>query len=311
MTASAARQTAADPDAPERRARDRRPFRTRRRSVERVTLLGEAMDLVRPEEVLHHVQAWVAEGRAAIVANHNLNSLNLIRTTPAMRAFYDRADLVEVDSTPLIWFARSLGLHSRPLHRCTYLDWREHFWSLADRLGWRVFYLGGEPGVADLARERLTARYPGARIEVADGYFDARAGSDGNRDVVDRIAAFQPHILFVGMGMPRQELWIADNLETLPACVVFSVGAAFDYEAGAQKAAPRWMGRAGLEWLYRLAVDPKRLFRRYCVEPWGLMDLILADVASAAVGRFRRLARFGRSSGRGLRQPGEPQPRPR
>ena len=311
MSRRAAPKDTPQTDAPDRRARARTPFRTRRRSVERVTLLGEPMDLVRPEEVLHHVQAWVDEGRTALVANHNLNSLNLIRSNPAMRAFYDRADLVEVDSTPLIWFARSLGLHSRPLHRCTYLDWRDHFWSLADRLGWRVLYLGGEPGVAETAKERLAARYPGADILALDGYFDARPGSDGNRAVVERLQAFQPHILFVGMGMPRQEVWIGENLDALPPCVVFSVGAAFDYEAGAQKAAPRWMGRAGLEWLYRLTVDPKRLFRRYCVEPWGLADLIAADVMASFGRRLRRLGLKSPSSGRGLRQPGEPQPRPR
>jgi N-acetylglucosaminyldiphosphoundecaprenol N-acetyl-beta-D-mannosaminyltransferase len=78
--------------------------------------------------------------------------------------------------------------------------------------------------------------------------------------------------------MPRQEIWITQNFEALPDCAIFSVGAAFDYEAGVQKSAPRWMGKAGVEWLYRLAADPKRLFRRYCVEPWSLLDLIYDDL---------------------------------
>ena len=273
---------------PDRRSMGRRPIRTARRARERVRLLGQPMDLVRPEEVLHHVDAWVTEGRKALVANHNLNSLNLIRRNPAMAAFYDRADLVEVDSTPLIAFARMLGVHGRAFHRCTYLDWRDHFWSLADRKGWCVLYLGGAPGVAETARQRLTTLYPGTTIAVRDGYFDAAPGSAGTASVLAEIAAFKPHILFVGMGMPRQEVWIGQNLDALPDSVIFSVGAAFDYEAGVQSAAPRWMGPLGIEWLYRLVKDPQRLARRYLIEPWGLADLIVADIVAATRARFKR-----------------------
>ena len=272
---------------PDRRGAERRPIRAARRARERVRLLGQTMDLVRPEEVLHHVDTWVTEGRKAVVANHNLNSLNLIRRNPAMAAFYDRADLVEVDSAPLIAFARLLGVHGRAFHRCTYLDWRDHFWSLADRKRWRVMYLGGAPGVAETARQRLATCYPGTTIAVRDGYFDAAPESDGTASVLAEIAAFRPHILFVGMGMPRQEVWIGENLDALPDAVIFSVGAAFDYEAGVQSAAPRWMGPLGLEWLYRLVKDPQRLARRYLIEPWGLADLIVADVVTALRARLK------------------------
>jgi N-acetylglucosaminyldiphosphoundecaprenol N-acetyl-beta-D-mannosaminyltransferase len=273
--------------APDRRDQTRTGFRKTRRPNERVRLLGQTIDLVRPEEVLHHMQNWIGEGRKAVVANHNLNSLYLLRKHPEMRAFYDRADLVELDSTPLVHFARLLGINSRPFHRCTYLDWRDHFWSLVNRNGWRVMYVGATQDVVDLARERLVARYPHADIQGHHGYFDATSGSIENTAVLERIAGFKPHILFVGMGMPRQELWISRNFEALPNCAIFSVGAAFDYEAGVQKSAPRWMGRAGIEWLYRLVADPKRLFLRYCVEPWGLMDLIYADLVTAAKRRLK------------------------
>lgn len=271
----------------DRRAAPRQAYRKARRSRERVRLLGQAMDLVRPEEVMHHLQLAVAEARRSLIANHNLHSLYLLTRRPELQAFYDRADMVEVDSTPLLWFSRVLGLHSRAFHRCTYLDWRDHFWSLADRKGWRVLSIGGAPGVGEAAVAKLATRYPGAEIETRHGYFDAAPGSADNAAVLAQVAAFRPHVLFVGMGMPRQELWIADHFDALPPCVVLSVGAAFDYEAGAQKAAPRWMGRAGIEWAYRLFHDPKRLFVRYCVEPWFLLPLIVADIRAA---RRRRRA---------------------
>jgi N-acetylglucosaminyldiphosphoundecaprenol N-acetyl-beta-D-mannosaminyltransferase len=266
---------------PDRRRQARTPHRQARRADERVTVLGETMDLIRPEEVMLWMRRWIQDGRKAVVANHNLHSLALLRSTPELRRFYARADLVEVDSRPLLAFARLLKLSARPMHRCTYLDWREHFWSLADREGWRVFYLGGAPGVADEAAQRLGRRRPGARIWTRHGHFDAAAGSADNAEILREIAAFQPNVLMVGMGMPRQELWIADHLDALPDCVILNVGAAFDYEAGVQKAAPRWVGRLGLEWLFRLVADPKRLAHRYVVEPWALAGPALADVRRA------------------------------
>lgn len=265
----------------ERRARPRAPFRQNRRAHERVTILGQPMDLVKPEEVLHHIQQAVRQGAKSLIANHNLHSLYLMQKRPELGAFYDKADLIEVDSTPLLAFSRALGLHSRGFHRCTYLDWRDHFWSVANRQGWRVLSVGGAPGVGDEAARRLKLRYPDADIAIHHGFFDARPGSSENAAVLDRITAFQPNILFVGMGMPRQELWIAENFERLPDCVILSVGAAFDYEAGVQSAAPRWMGRAGIEWAYRLLHDPKRLFVRYCVEPWTLLPLAVRDIRKA------------------------------
>ncbi|OJU12376.1 MAG: glycosyltransferase [Caulobacterales bacterium 68-7] len=253
-------------------------FRRQRRPEERVEVLGAQVDLVRPEEVLWFTAQQIAAGKRAIVANHNLHSLYLLRREPRVAEFFRKADLIEVDSTPLIHWARLIGRPSRPFHRCTYLDWRELFWDQAVANGWRVFYLGGAPGVAETAAERPRARYPGVNLAVHDGYFDAAPGSAGNAAVVDQIRAFDPQVLFVGMGMPRQEIWIADNAEALNPCVMFSVGAAFDYEAGVQSAAPRWMGRAGVEWLYRLLHDPRRLFQRYCVEPWFLVPSAFADL---------------------------------
>jgi len=239
------------------------------------------MDRLRPEEVMHQLETWVEAGMKAVIANHNLHSLHLIRTEPRVAEFFARADLIQIDSTPLILFGRLVGRGTHRKHRSTYLDWREHFWSLADRKGWRVMFVGGAEGVAELAAERLRQRHSRAELAVHSGYFDAMPGSEDNRRLMERVTDFAPQVLLVGMGMPRQEIWIADHLDALPDCVVLNVGAAFDYEAGVQKAAPRWMGRLGLEWLYRLAVDPRRLFHRYCVEPWHLIGPIMDDLRSA------------------------------
>jgi len=247
----------------------------------RVRLMGEAMDVLTPHEVMGFTVERIREGAKAIVANHNAHSLALVRRDRAMRDLYAMADVIEIDSMPLIAWGWVLGLGLGAKHRSTYLDWREDFWRLAQAEGWRVFYLGGRPGVAAKAATLLRERWPGATIAVQDGYFDRRPRSAANIEVVEAINAFAADVLFVGLGMPAQERWIAQNFERLERGVVFSVGGAFDYEAGAQTTPPRWVGRAGAEWLFRFASQPRRLFWRYFVEPWALLHPAAMDLGRA------------------------------
>jgi len=269
----------------------RRPFRLKRRPEERVKVLGATMDLVKAAEVFHFMRGRIAARQKAIVANHNLHGLYLVRKDPEIRDFFAKADLVEVDSTPLIFWARLNGRPSRRFHRCTYLDWRESFWEEAQAAGWRVFFLGGAPGVGEIARRHILAGWPGAELAVHHGYFDAAAGSAENAAVLAAINAYKPDILLVGMGMPRQEAWVARNYDQLPACVMLTIGGAFDYEAGVQLACPRWLGQLGLEWLFRLSVNPARMFRRYCFEPWTLIGPAIDDLSTTLARRWRERRR--------------------
>jgi N-acetylglucosaminyldiphosphoundecaprenol N-acetyl-beta-D-mannosaminyltransferase len=255
----------------------RGPFRRERRPEQRITLLGATMDLVKPEEMLDFVRRSAAAGRKAVVANHNLHSLHLLPRHPEMAALYARADIVEVDSTPLTLWARLIYGRSRRFHRCTYMDFRSLFWDLAVEHGWRVYYLGGAPGVVEQAAATIRARWPGAAIGGRDGFF--AWGGMAEDAVLADIARFRPSVLMVGMGMPRQEAWIARTFDRLPDCVILPVGAAFDYEAGAVVTPPSWTGRMGLEGVYRLLCEPRRMFARYLVEPWSLVGPALADLA--------------------------------
>ena len=247
----------------------------------RVRILGGEVDLITPKEMLHLTDALVSAGGPAVIANHNAHSLALSRRSPAMQAFFADADLVQIDSTPMILWGRLLGLPVERRHRSTYLDWRGDFWTLANARRWKVYYLGGAPGVAETACKRLAEIVPDVVFGWHDGYFDAAPGSDDNREVLAQLEAFDADILFVGMGMPRQEEWIAAHRDELTASVIFPVGAAFDYEAGVQTPAPRWMGRLGLEWVFRLATQPARLAHRYLIEPWALLPQALSDVKAA------------------------------
>ena len=246
------------------------------------------MDLVKAAEVFHFVKGRLAAAQKTIVANHNLHSLFLIQRDPDVRAFFDRAHLTEVDSVPLIFWTRLIGGRGRRFHRCTYLDWRDAFWAEAVANRWRVFFLGGAPGVGEAARQRILTDWPDAQLSTHQGYFNVDPASAENRAVLQAIERYQPDVLLVGMGMPRQEIWLIRNYEALPICAMFTVGGAFDYEGGVQIPCPRWIGQLGMEWLFRLCMDPRRLFRRYCIEPCYLFWPALKDVRRALLRRSRR-----------------------
>jgi N-acetylglucosaminyldiphosphoundecaprenol N-acetyl-beta-D-mannosaminyltransferase len=238
-----------------------------------VAVLGVRVHALSQEALTARVAELVRSGRQAVVAHHNLHSAALCRRDMRLRAFYRDADVVHADGMALVVAARLLGRPLRRAHRTTYADWIGPLIAAAARERWRVFVLGGSPGVSARAAERLRALHPALAIESADGYFEPA----GTPLVVEKIRAFAPHLLFVGMGMPRQELWIREWQEELPACVVLPCGACFDYVAGVVPTPPRILGRTGLEWLYRLAREPRRLWRRYLVEPWSLVGVFARE----------------------------------
>ncbi|MBD2295930.1 WecB/TagA/CpsF family glycosyltransferase [Anabaena sphaerica FACHB-251] len=213
-----------------------------------------------------------------IIANHNLHSLYLYHHQPKMQDFYAKADYTHIDGMALVLLGQRLGLPLQREHRVTYADWVWPLMADASQQGWRIFYLGSKPGVAETGATILRNKFPGLEIMTTHGYINPSADSQENQEVLAKIKAYQPHILMVGMGMPRQENWILDNLEQICANVILPSGACIDYVAGAIPTPPRWMGRLGFEWLYRLLSEPKRLWKRYLLEPWFILKLFLQEM---------------------------------
>jgi N-acetylglucosaminyldiphosphoundecaprenol N-acetyl-beta-D-mannosaminyltransferase len=187
-----------------------------------------------------------------------------------MRAYYDLCDIAYADGMPVVAIARALGYPFSREHRITSLDFIDQILSEAASRAWRICYLGSTAEVVSKAAEVFRANHPGLQLDVRSGYFDARKGSHEALQVVAEINSFSPDILIVGMGMPRQEEWLLDNHQALNATVLFPIGALADYIAGAIPTPPRWAGRWGLEWFFRLMAEPKRLGRRYILDPWTL-----------------------------------------
>ncbi len=248
----------------------------------RIRVLGVEVDLLQMEDLQQGVVEGIQAGRPFIIANHNLHSVYLFHHHPEFREFYRQADLIHIDGMPLVWVARLLGYPARPHHRITYADWVHPLMALARDHGFRVFHLGGRPGVGERAARILQSRFPGLEIQTHHGYFDATG--EENRAVLDQIHAFAPHILMVGMGMPRQELWVLQNLQHLPPSVILPSGACMDYVAGVIPTPPRWSGKIGLEWFFRLISEPSRLWRRYILEPAYLLPIFLRELLSSRTG---------------------------
>jgi len=260
------------------------------KAVKSVTFLGVTISLLTRVTLVDLVSSCIAADRKIVIASHNLHSLCLYssssREAVPFRRFYDDAQYTLADGMSMVLLGRLQGMEIAPRHRVTYNDWLPLMLPTAVRNRWRIFYLGSTDDVAAKGTEILRGRYPGLQFESHHGHFDSRYDGDTNRQVVARINRFRPHLLFVGMGMPRQERWIQDNRHTLEANIILPSGATLDYIAGAKRLAPRWMGALGLEWAFRLATEPRRLAHRYLVEPWGLVGAVIANALRLSKNRW-------------------------
>lgn len=252
----------------------------------RYRLLGVHVDALTIPDMHALIARAVTTRERLTIVSQNLHSVYTLHHDPTLREMQARATHIRIDGMPLILAGRLLGypLHTR--HRTGWMDWLDPFMREAVARGWRLYYLGSRPGVAEAGGERLRESYPGLQIVVHHGHFDMTPGSAELARVLADIERARADVLIVGMGMPRQETFLLHHGDRLSPPVCLTSGAALDYVAGAIRTPPRWLGPIGLEWLYRLASEPRRLWRRYLVEPWFVARLLLQDaLARASQGR--------------------------
>jgi N-acetylglucosaminyldiphosphoundecaprenol N-acetyl-beta-D-mannosaminyltransferase len=205
----------------------------------------------------------VARRQGGAVFTPNVDHVMKAEWDPAFRAAYQHASLSLADGMPLVWVSRLLG-RALP-ERVTGSDMIVPLLRLAAARRWRVYLLGGAPGVAPAAAD-LLAKELGVIVAGWDDAQIAPDGTDRSGDSVARAQAAQADLILVALGPPKQELWIARSLAAVRPAVGVGVGASLDFLVGKYRRAPAWVGRIGLEWLYRLLQEPRRLWRRYLVE---------------------------------------------
>ncbi len=226
-----------------------------------VAILGVPFDPVTTSEAIHRIDAMIAARRPHYVVTANVDFLVQAYRDVELRRILLEADLVLCDGTPVLWASRWLG--NRLPERVAGSDLAPALLAAAAEKGHRVFLLGAAEGVAAVAAERMVQQYP--KLNVV-GHFAPPFSPllEMNHDeIVRRVRAARPDILLVSFGCPKQEKWIAMHHRALGVPVAIGVGATLDFLAGRIKRAPDWMRRTGTEWIYRLSLEPKRLYKRY------------------------------------------------
>jgi N-acetylglucosaminyldiphosphoundecaprenol N-acetyl-beta-D-mannosaminyltransferase len=230
--------------------------------MEAVDMLGVHIGTLSVESLVAFISRTIRAGGKARAVYANIYAIILAQDLAWFRDFFNRSDVVYCDGFGVKWGARFLGL--RIPHRFTPPDWIKLLAAECARQGFSIYLLGAHPGVAEKVAVILKQQYPDLRITgTHHGYFDKSPDSVENEAVLQAINATSPDVLLVGLGMPLQERWLMENWDRLETKIALPVGALFDYLAGEFPRAPHWMTDHGLEWLGRLIVEPRRLWRRY------------------------------------------------
>jgi N-acetylglucosaminyldiphosphoundecaprenol N-acetyl-beta-D-mannosaminyltransferase len=238
-------------------------------------VLGVRVDAVQIPEVCARVEEWIEHrGSCRYVAVTGMHGIMEAQHDPRFKFILNAADLVVPDGMPLVWLGR---LRGRPLaHRVYGPDLMLEVCRKTASRNRSHFLVGGASGVADQLAAVLRLRYPGLVISGTCSPPFQPLTETQEEDVVATINRAAPDIVWVGFSTPKQEQWMHRNRDRLKAGVVLGVGAAFDIHAGTRAQAPRWMRESGLEWLFRLIQEPKRLWRRYLIYgPQFLFNVVL------------------------------------
>jgi N-acetylglucosaminyldiphosphoundecaprenol N-acetyl-beta-D-mannosaminyltransferase len=258
-----------------------------RPALPRFRVFDTFVHAVSRSEVWYLLARFLEDGRPHQIVTVNLDFLRIARAHPAFNDVINASDLSVADGRPLAWMAGYLGLRC---DRITGPDLIEQLARLSTERGYKIYLLGGASGIPEQAAAALEKSYPG--IQICGSYSpplsDYPLPPEVDTEIVRRIEAARPDILLVGLGCPKQDLWISDHMDRLGVGVSIGVGGSFNFLSGHIGRAPSWLQRWGLEWVYRLYKEPRRLWRRY----------LLGDVPFALRLLFSEAARRLRLAGR-------------
>jgi N-acetylglucosaminyldiphosphoundecaprenol N-acetyl-beta-D-mannosaminyltransferase len=246
----------------------------------RIRIGGLPIDILTFGQAVDAVESLVAARGGGSVFTPNVDHVVQFAEDARLRAAYEGATLSLADGMPIVWASRLLG---KPLpEKVSGSDLVMPLLLRAVALGWRVFFLGGADGVAEAAKSRLELTAPGLRVV---GTLSPRINLDEPPErraaVVEAVRATSPDLVLFAFGAPKQELFIAEVKEALRPAVLLGIGASLDFLAGVVPRAPAWMSRHGLEWAYRLAREPRRLWRRYLLRDPKFAVILMRSIRDA------------------------------
>jgi N-acetylglucosaminyldiphosphoundecaprenol N-acetyl-beta-D-mannosaminyltransferase len=227
-----------------------------------IDILGVQITIIDVTNLHMSLNQSIRENEKRLYLHANAMGLNIAYEYPWFRDFLNTAKVVFCDGVGIMLAARILGYPIPP--RITYADWIWQLAEFAESNDFSLFFLGSQPGIAEMAASRLKEYFPGINIVgVHHGFFDKQRESITNKRVIRMINSVKPAILVVGFGMPLQEKWLMENWSRIDVNVALTGGAVFDYASGNLRRAPRLLTDHGFEWLGRLIIEPHRLWKRY------------------------------------------------
>ncbi len=238
-------------------------------------ILGMRVDATSYDDATRRILAWARGGESRYVCVATVHMVMEAHDHPEYQALVNAADLVTPDGMPLVWMLRRLGIPGQS--RVYGPDLTLHVCRAAAREGIPVGFYGGHPEVLENLVKNLKAKFPGLRVAYAYSPPFRLLTGEEDRQITREINASGAKILFVGLGCPKQERWMAAHKGMIQA-VMIGVGAAFDFHAGRVRQAPRWIQHIGMEWLFRLLMEPRRLWRRYAKHNPRFVLLALAQL---------------------------------
>jgi N-acetylglucosaminyldiphosphoundecaprenol N-acetyl-beta-D-mannosaminyltransferase len=261
----------------------------------RVNILGVGISAINMPMALATIEGWIARRDPSYVCVAPVHTIIECQRDSALRDVVNRSGLTTPDGMPLVWLSRLHG--SRYVDRVYGPDLMLALCERSVARAYRHFLYGGGPGVADALATRLRQRFPG--LEIVGTYAPPFRPMtvDEEADVARRIDEAAADVVWVGLGTPKQDRWIAEHVGQLSAPVLIGVGAAFDFLSGRKRQAPRSVQRSGLEWLFRLSQEPRRLWYRYLVYNPLFIALVLAQLSGLR--QFPPVPGEGRATGRG------------
>lgn len=233
-----------------------------------VSLLGMRVDRVTMDDALVLIERYITERTPHHILTADASMVVTASEDAEFAAIAAKADLVTPDGAGILWATKRQG--NPVVSKVSGVVLAEKCVALSQTKGWRIFFFGAAPGIAEEARARMMARYPDAQIV---GYRDGFFKPEDEADVVEQIRAARPDILLAALGIPKQEKFIDRNRAALGIPVMIGVGGTFDVFSGSVKRAPVWMQNAGLEWLHRLAANPKKISKVAMLPNFVLMVL--------------------------------------
>jgi N-acetylglucosaminyldiphosphoundecaprenol N-acetyl-beta-D-mannosaminyltransferase len=254
------------------------------RHNDRVDILGVGVSSINLDDAVETIERWIGARSRNYVCITGVHGVMESRRDEHLRRIHNEAGMVTPDGMPLVWLSRLLGKHRT--ERVYGPDLMRKMTAVSSQRGYRQFYYGGSEWVADKLKQVLVNAHP--ELEVAGAICPPfrELTPEEDQAVVDVINAARPHIVWVGLSTPKQEFWMAEHLGRIEAPVMVGVGAAFDFLAGTKRQAPLWMQRNGLEWLFRLCSEPRRLWRRYAYIVPGFTILAVGELVRRAIRPF-------------------------